>query len=102
MTSHDLYRPIKLDGRHSGHEKWGYYIEPLIYSSGARYKMFHEWRKWCWNTYGESMERDHAAQEQLRDYKWCWFVYNGIYRIYLKSDKELNWFKIRWPIAEEQ
>jgi hypothetical protein len=29
-------------------------------------------------------------------------VYNGIYRIYFKSEKELNWFKLRWPNIKDQ
>jgi len=97
-----LYRPVELDRRHSGYTNWKYYIEPLVYTSSERFRQFHEWRKWCWETYGESMERDRLDEEKFHNYKWSWFVYNGIYRIYFKSEKELNWFKLRWPNIKDQ
>ncbi len=88
------YRFVKLDKRHTCHQYFQYYIEPLGSHVGERLVRYHEYRQWCWATFGPSMEREFMVTDE---FKWCWHTYNSILRLYLKSDKELNWFKMTWP-----
>lgn len=96
---------IKLDARFAGYQQFKYAVEsvsnfktgvPLGYLENIE-EVF-EWRKWCWETFGPSLEREWATHGKFRDYeyKWCWFTGPRDCKIYLKSDVELSWFKLRW------
>ena len=49
---------------------------------------FHSARIWCFATYGVS--------EEDSNNHWAFNIIYQNYNIYLHSDKELNWFKLRW------
>lgn len=87
------YRVIKLDKRHTCYQYFKYYIEPFQGNPGERLVRYHEYRMWCWSTFGPSMEREFMVTD---DFKWCWYTHHSIYRLYLQSEKELNWFKLTW------
>lgn len=64
-------------------------------------------REWCWETWGPSKElEDWLIDRQLainemdklvgHNVHWCWQNNQYASRIYLATDKELNWFKLRW------
>lgn len=69
-----------------------------------------EWfevREWCWETWGASKELDSwltdrnlAINEMDKlvghNAQWCWQNDTYSTRIYLATDKELNWYKLRW------
>ena len=69
-----------------------------------------EWftvREWCWETWGASKELEdwlidsHLAINEMdklvgHNAHWCWQNNNYSTKIYLATDKELNWFKLRW------
>lgn len=62
---------------------------------------FDELRRWCIQTWDMSCERgfylDLSISEtfQLNEH-WCWHTENEEFKIYLKTDKEANWFKLKW------
>ena len=88
------YRVIKLDKRHTCHEHFKYYVEPLHPVKGYNLILYHEFRQWCWATFGASMEREFIV---TNEFKWCWYTHHNVLRIYFQTEKELNWFKITWP-----
>lgn len=101
---------IKLDKRHTGHSNFKY----AIGSGKGRFLKQHnfcEIREWCWTTYGPSKEID----EWLEDLKyhqpwqqtyygpithhnefWAWQKESYQRRIFLRTDKELAYFKLRF------
>lgn len=102
----------KLDKRHTGHSDFKYAIGS---GSGKIFKQnsFCEIREWCWTTYGPSKEINEwvedlkyspLSQWQLISYGpithhnefWAW--QNNFYnrRIFLRTDKELALFKLRF------
>lgn len=93
------YTLKKLDKRHKGYGSYEYILEPTM-SGGtrsARVRRFQNWREWCWATLGPSMERTFIDLDYNDvDYKWTWYTDEYSARIYLKSDKELNWFILTW------
>ena len=78
-----------MDKRHKGVRRFAYYVAPTRESM----KTFVDWREWCWETFGPGTERDLASNRP--DAQWAWHSVD-CYRIYFKSSKELNWFKMKW------
>lgn len=97
----ELVRPkiILIDGRHTGHHWWKYYIDfprrnPLSYSL---------WRVWCWETWGPSTDLslmqygvEHDLKNPCTNAHWCWHTDDKRNRLYLKTDVEHNLFALRW------
>lgn len=92
----------KTNHRHKARDLFAYYVTPVynllpVAASRTRTHVFNEWRIWSWETWGPSAERDSIF---LRDRKepslWAWHTDGGQLRLYLHSEKELNWFKLRW------
>jgi len=108
MASELVAKITKMDRRHTGHEKFAYYVHPsalppqrrgyAFITSGIklvdRAHMFNQWRVWCWETWGAGTERDNPGIEELA--KWAWHTDQDQLRIYFRSEQELNWFKLRW------
>ncbi len=88
------YKVVKLDKRHTGNQYFQYYIQPTDKSFNQRLLDYHQYRQWCWTAFGPSMEREFMVSDE---FKWCWYTHHSLLRIYFKSDKELNWFKLTWP-----
>lgn len=96
----------KLDGRHAGSQQWKYYAEiesRALASIEVRRRMFHDWRVWCWDTWGPSKElTDYDHQDLYDDVRcsnahWCWL--NDEFdrrRIYLRTDADAEIFSLRW------
>ena len=66
-------------------------------------KNFFAVREWCWATYGPSKEIDSWLRDKNKssdtisqNQKWCW--HNDAYtaRIYLRTNKEADWFTLKW------
>lgn len=89
----------KLDKRMNGYGDFKYGVDFTWNWQGPRFDLV---RKWCWDSFGASVERDiwDDLNPLERNAKWCWDrgTYNKVNRcvIYLKSDQECNWFKLRW------
>lgn len=87
-----------LDRRFSHHDDFLYRIE---LSNGASYEKaqeFNEMRHWFTNTFGPSVERElYWNFEKLERNVWAWHTdCKADYFLYLKSNKELALWKLRW------
>lgn len=92
-----MFKVITLDARYRGNNFFKYRIEPKLATLYAELKWFKESRLWCWDTFGESVERDICIYLQDRP-SWC-FHYDPSQKyawIYLKSDHELALYTLRW------
>jgi hypothetical protein len=102
----------KTDKRYTGHEHFKYVVDvvmpyaPFIQGKPVnrrqqRIGFYHEVRKWCVDTWGMSCEREHWLTLQETgdpniNSHWCWHTELNDLKIYLTSEKEANWFKLRW------
>ena len=100
----------KLDRRNTGYGIWTYYINKprtgssIVFGLHESYQKFHEWRNWCWQTWGPSKELP-SWLEDLRNpntiavshnENWCWQNDQFATRIYLRTDKDLSLFLLKW------
>lgn len=100
---------IKLDKRHNGNEHFRYALRPSAVSktssSWDRIRLWRDIRAWCWATWGASLEL--AEWEEEHNYNlsglrpdqnqhWAWANDGHTRKIYLKTDKELVIYKLRW------
>ena len=90
------FKLTKTNHRHKAYSIFDYYVVPDTIKYREVVNSFTEWRKWAWESWGPSNERDFIWT--VTDPLWSWHVdvRTKAYRIYLKSDKELNWFTLRW------
>ena len=99
----------KTDKRYTGSDVFGYVVDvrttpfPVIHNKlnkSQKFTQFQQVRDWCIQTWGMSCEREHwlvlKDQEQEPNEHWCWNSENYDTKIYLATDKETNWFKLRW------
>lgn len=99
----------KLDRRSTGHKEWQYYVNrPNRVSLYDATQQFYVWREWCWSTWGSSKELHNWVydREFVRSYSagistsdndhWCWLHDQYSSRIYLRTDKELSQFLLKW------
>ena len=99
----------KTDKRYTGSDIFGYVVDinnssfPVIYnkfSKGQKLKKFQDVRNWCIETWGMSCEREHylhlLTDEVAVNTHWCWHTEFYDAKIYLRTDKEANWFKLKW------
>ena len=90
----------------TGHDVWQYVAQPVQTLAGykgvaQRMSDLHEMRDWCWQTYGPSCELTHwmaMAANGLAPHNdhWCWHTDFDNFKIYLRTEKEANWFKLKW------
>lgn len=93
----------KLDKRNNGFSKFKYSVTSIsLYS-----QEFYEIRKWMWDTWGASKELKEwmidsrvvlASAEAIscQNEHWCWQNDEYARRLYLRTDKELVLFRLRW------
>jgi hypothetical protein len=99
----------KTDKRYTGSHIFQYVVDvknhsfPVIhnkFSKSQKFKQFQEVRDWCIQTWGMSCEREQYLQLQVNEFDvnthWCWHTEFHDTKIYLRTDKEANWFKIKW------
>lgn len=102
MESGIKIKITKTNYRHKAHDIFAYYVTPqhsfLPYaSSSSKSFEFNQWRIWAWETWGPSAERDSSFVRGWKDKPvWAWHTEDSQLRIYLRTEKELNWFKLRW------
>lgn len=94
----------KLDRRHNGNGLWKYYItvkRPTTTRREAK-NTFFQIRDWAWTTWGPSKELLEWVEDQGNIHAHCqnehWSWQSDIYhvRLYLRTDKELSFFLLRW------
>lgn len=105
----------KTDSRHSGHHIFLYCVNvkrnPRSWASMSAAKTFQDRkalleefnnvRNWCTKTWGPSCERTNYIMLYEHDSTelnthWCWHTEFENLKLYLSSDKEVNWFKLKW------
>ena len=99
----------KTDKRYTGSDVFGYVVDvrstpfPVIHNKlnkSQKVSQFHQVRDWCIQTWGMSCEREHYLQMLNDEFDvnthWCWHTEFYDTKIYLRSDKEANWFKLKW------
>lgn len=83
---------ITLDRRYTGGSEFEYCLE--FYRPHKDGEEFCDIRNWCWETFGPGRELK-FCQPHI-NYPWAFITDNHRTRIYLYSDKELSWYKLRW------
>lgn len=105
-----MYKVTKLNRKYTGYEHFQYIVtveRPPTNRFSEIQEIKQEWfalREWCWETWGPSKEIEDwirgtsFAPDKLvsQNTHWCWQNDKYATRIYLTSDKELNWFTLRW------
>lgn len=97
----------RTDKRMNGHEFWEYVAqsERTTYVGykgvGERMVTLNAVREWCWATYGPSCELTHWMSIRANGFTvpnehWCWHTEYDNFKIYLRTEKEANWFKLKW------
>lgn len=99
----------RTDRRMNGVEHFEYVASPKIIkhdifgtANKSKYLQLSliEVREWCWQTWGPSCELTFFMSlqgvEGLPTDRWCWHTEFDSHKIYLKTDKEANWFKLKW------
>lgn len=95
----------KTDKRHAGHDHFAYVLEvksnPGKFDRQARHYEFEAVRQWAWTTWGASCEREHWLNMNNNNRfpvntHWCWHTEFNEMKIYLVSEKEANWAKLKW------
>jgi len=93
----------KTDRRHTGSDIFEYVVDVQQEAIGRRTERIIDFvavREWCWNTFGSSCEREHwlylVKFNQPRNERWCWHSDFGNFKIYIRDEKEVNWFKLKW------
>jgi len=82
----------KVDGRMNGHNLFKYYVS-FGYNS---HQNFCDIREWCWEQWGPSCEFEYWSKINSTNGAWCWVSDKYTKRIYLATDKEGQWFLLKW------
>lgn len=82
----------KLDKRMSGYGDFTRFVE----FTGKEFARFIEVRNWCWEQWGPSCEYDFWCRIGNRNPAWCWLTDEWRTRIYFASDKEAQWYHLKW------
>ena len=87
------YKVTKVDKRHNGYSKYKYIISPVKkYPIQGSRVFIHKWRAWCWDSWGASSEIGYEPE----GIAWTWDSKDWNVRLYLKTDKELSLFHLKW------
>lgn len=96
----------KTDKRHAGHSDFAFVLEVKRgvgskFDRPAMLAEFNAVRAWCWETYGASCDREHWLTMDVNsrypvNTHWCWHTEFNELKIYLATDKEANWAKLKW------
>ena len=98
----------KTDKRHSGNHEWQYLVvvERGLVTRLGNTALVHKAtdlnsiREWCWTTYGPSCELELwlniPDNTPSKNTHWCWHTNFNNFKIYLRTEKEANWFKMKW------
>ncbi len=98
----------KTDRRHNGNQYWQYLVTVerqanVSFGTPSHIQKaldLNEIREWCWTTMGPSCELEHwmviPEGSTSKNDRWCWHTNFDNYKIYLRTEKEANWFKLKW------
>lgn len=105
-----MFKITKLNRKYTGYEYFQYIVtveHPKTNRYADTQELRQQWfalREWCWSTWGPSKELEDWLRSRIMDptkavgqnEHWVWQNDRYATRIYLTSDKELTWFKLRW------
>jgi hypothetical protein len=104
------YEITKLDRRHAWYAQFNYMIEfkkarAWNTNTSTGVLEFDRSRRWFNETYGWSQDvetRSKIGQSNSKDFNlhWSYSIKYDEYRIYVQSDKELNWFVLSHPKSD--
>lgn len=102
-----MFRIIKLDKRYSGYLYFKYRIQ-FKGDYRSRHENYCQIRKWCWDTFGQSLELDLYLKYKtsifgnIMEPVWCFNYEKQFYTalIYLKGDKELSLLSLKWSQSD--
>ncbi len=98
----------KTDKRHTGHSEWRHVViverRPSVAFGNAsriqRQQDLNEIRNWCWTTMGPSCELEFwlmlPDDSPAKNNRWVWHTNFENFKIYLRTDADVNWFKLKW------
>ena len=108
----------RTDSRYTGHQCFKYVVTIVVTRDYVHWPFkpdckimvavseFLLLRDWCVKTWGMSCERDYyllyldfndpGAPPAPINPHWAWHSENKQLKIYLTSDNELEWFKLKW------
>lgn len=84
----------KIDGRMNGFGTFKYCIN-FNYTT---VQQFCDIRKWCWDQWGASDDYEFIGKIKDPNISWSWTNDQYTMRIYLATDKEAQWFLLKWGI----
>ena len=100
------FRIDRTDRRHTGHEEFKWCVKAIgdwrNHNQIDKLSSLFELREWAWTTWGPSCERDfwlyilRYDPDYALNTHWCWHTEHRETKLYLRTDKEANWFKLRW------
>jgi hypothetical protein len=103
-----IHKVKKLDKRYSGGDQFKYMIDlnqsrppsdtrvwPSSFNRIDKIKEYVDIRIWAWQTWGESCEISSYIVLK-KEYLWSWDSDHSNMRFYMKGDKELAWFQLKW------
>jgi hypothetical protein len=82
----------KLDRRHNGYGHFKY----CVTFRTTEISKFCEIRNWCWQTWGPSTELEFWEKLDTPNKSWTWITNQWNIRIYFGTDKEYNWYMLKW------
>lgn len=87
-------KPFELDKRYTGYRIFVYGID------FDRHAEFFNIREWCWQSFGPGCELEYyyiySRLPGKENVTWAWSKNDYRSRIYLQSDKELQWYLLKW------
>ena len=83
-------KTITLDKRYNGFEFFKYAVN----FHRSEKNQFIAIRNWCWQTWGPSCEIENFSL--AKDPVWAWESSQWNTRLYFQSEKELNWYNLKW------
>ena len=86
------YKITQLDRRHTGYMFYKYSVSPVTLDRIRGMEQLVELRNWCWTTFGPSAEIGFTKMGSA----WAWDTEHGYRRIYIKSDEEMTFFRLKF------
>jgi hypothetical protein len=80
----------KIDRRMNGYGKFKYCI------NFGQIQSFCDIRRWCSEQFGLSDDFEFFEKIKEPNTAWCWVNDQYTMRIYLATDKEAQWFLLKW------
>jgi len=97
----------KTDRRYTGWQTFAYVVDfrkqpwGMIMTTDRveRFELFRSVRDWCSQTWGSSVEKQ--VYLEFKDHSemnghWSWDIEGSYFRIFLVSQKDRDWFALRW------